>query len=124
MLTQRAAHMHDHPGQISFPGGRVDLTDSTRIETALREMEEEVGIDRQHVSVLGTLPEYRTGSGYRVTPVVSIVTPPFDLHANPDEVAEVFRSSLSVFYGWNQLPDENGRVSEWRGKKVFLYHPL
>ena len=60
MLTQRALHMHDHPGQISFPGGRVDLTDSTRIETALREMEEEVGVDRSHVEILGTLPEYRT----------------------------------------------------------------
>ena len=52
-------------------------------------MEEEVGIDRSHVDILGTLPEYRTGSGYRVTPVVSIVTPPFVIHTNPDEVAEV-----------------------------------
>ncbi len=95
MLTRRAAHLNDHAGQISFPGGRVDLTDSSRIETALREMREEVGIAREQIEILGTLPEYRTGSGYSVTPVVSIVRPPFTIQTDPMEVAEVFEVPLS-----------------------------
>ncbi|MDR0934630.1 MAG: CoA pyrophosphatase [Burkholderiaceae bacterium] len=90
MLTRRAAHLHDHAGQISFPGGRVDLTDSSRIETALREMEEEVGVEREQIEILGTLPQYRTGSGYSITPVVAIVRPPFAIRTDPMEVAEVF----------------------------------
>lgn len=97
MLTRRAAHLHDHAGQISFPGGRVDLTDSSRIETALREMEEEVGVEREQIEILGTLPEYRTASGYRVTPVVSIVRPPFTIRTDPFEVAEVFEVPFSYF---------------------------
>ncbi|MCL1886448.1 MAG: CoA pyrophosphatase [Betaproteobacteria bacterium] len=95
MLTRRAAHLHDHAGQISFPGGRVDLTDSSRIETALREMEEEVGIEREQIEILGTLPEYRTGSGYRITPVIAIVRPPFVIRTDPMEVAEVFEVPFS-----------------------------
>ena len=94
MLTRRAKHLHDHAGQISFPGGRVDLADSSRIETALREMEEEVGVERESIEVLGTLPEYYTTSGYRVTPVVSVVHPPFTVNPNPMEVAEVFEVPL------------------------------
>ena len=95
LLTRRAAHLHAHAGQVSFPGGRVDLTDSSRIETALREMEEEVGVARGHVEILGTLPEYRTGSGYSVTPVVAIVRPPFTVRTDPKEVAEVFEVPFS-----------------------------
>ncbi|NLC24106.1 MAG: CoA pyrophosphatase [Oxalobacter sp.] len=95
MLTRRAAHLHDHAGQVSFPGGRVDLTDSSRIETALREMEEEVGVEREQIEILGTLPEYRTGSGYSVTPVVAIVRPPFTIRIDPMEVAEVFEVPFS-----------------------------
>ncbi|MDR1311968.1 MAG: CoA pyrophosphatase [Burkholderiaceae bacterium] len=95
LLTRRAAHLQDHAGQISFPGGRVDLTDSSRIETALREMEEEVGVGRHCVDILGTLPEYLTGTGYRVMPVVSLVHPPFSIQTDPYEVAEVFEVPLS-----------------------------
>ena len=65
--------LKDHPGQISFPGGRVDEVDDTYIETALREAKEEIGIDRNHIEILGLMPEYRTGSGFKVVPVVSIV---------------------------------------------------
>jgi 8-oxo-dGTP pyrophosphatase MutT (NUDIX family) len=95
MLTRRAAHLHDHAGQVSFPGGRVDLSDSSRIETALREMQEEVGVEREQIEILGTLPEYRTGSGYSVTPVVAIVRPPFTIRTDPMEVAEVFEVPFS-----------------------------
>src|SRR5690606_16853704 len=79
LLTQRTAHLKDHPGQISFPGGRVEAEDGSPLETALRETEEEIGLARDHVSVLGYLPEYRTGTGFRVTPVVARVAPPFEL---------------------------------------------
>ena len=77
LLTKRTDHLHDHPGQVSFPGGRQDEGDASAVETALREAEEEVGLHRRHVDVIGRLPEYVTGSGYNITPIVSIVQPPF-----------------------------------------------
>ncbi|HJV76127.1 MAG TPA: CoA pyrophosphatase [Noviherbaspirillum sp.] len=95
LLTQRTAHLNDHAGQVSLPGGRVDASDRSAIETALRETEEEVGLDRAHIEVLGTLPDYLTASGFRVTPVVSLVRPPFDLRADPFEVAEIFEVPLA-----------------------------
>ncbi len=95
MLTLRTAHLHDHAGQISFPGGRSEPEDGSPIETALREAQEEVGLQRQHVDVLGQLPEYLTGTGYRVTPVVALVTPPFQLQADTFEVAEIFHVPLA-----------------------------
>ncbi|HYD63178.1 MAG TPA: CoA pyrophosphatase [Noviherbaspirillum sp.] len=95
LLTQRTAHLNDHAGQISLPGGRVDESDTSAIETALRETEEEVGLHRQHIDVLGTLPDYFTGTGFQVTPVVSLVRPPFDLRADPFEVAEIFEVPLA-----------------------------
>ena len=95
LLTKRTAHLNDHAGQISLPGGRVDQSDTSPIETALRETEEEVGLHRRHIDVLGTLPDYFTGTGFRVTPVVSLVQPPFDLRADPFEVAEIFEVPLA-----------------------------
>lgn len=95
LLTQRTAHLHDHAGQVSLPGGRVDAEDASAIDTALRETEEEIGLARRHIEVLGTLPDYFTGTGFRVTPVVSIVEPPFDLRADPFEVAEIFEVPMS-----------------------------
>jgi len=94
LLTQRTAHLRDHAGQISFPGGRVEDEDLSPIHTALRETEEEIGLARQHVQILGFLPEYRTGTGFRVTPVVGLVQPPFDLTLDPFEVAEAFEVPL------------------------------
>lgn len=95
LLTQRTAHLKDHPGQISFPGGRVEPDDESPLHTALRETEEEIGLKRGHITLLGYLPEYRTGTGFRVTPVVATVRPPFDLVPDPFEVAEVFEVPLS-----------------------------
>jgi len=95
LLTKRTAHLHDHPGQISFPGGRAEDADASAIDTALREAEEEVGLHRQHIDVIGALPEYVTATGYRVTPVVSIIQPPFSLQSDPFEVAEMFEVPLS-----------------------------
>jgi len=90
LLTQRTAHLRDHAGQISFPGGRVEPDDASPVATALRETEEEIGLSRRHIEILGFLPEYRTGTGFSVTPVVGLVQPPFDLQLDPFEVAEVF----------------------------------
>lgn len=95
LLTKRTDHLHHHPSQVSFPGGRMEEADASPIETALRETEEEVGLHRGHIDIIGRLPEYLTGTGYCVTPIVSIVTPPFDLEADPFEVAEVLEVPLS-----------------------------
>lgn len=95
LLTQRTTHLRDHAGQISFPGGRVEVEDATPIDTALRETWEEIGLARERIEILGYLPEYRTGTGFRVTPVVALVMPPFDLQPDPFEVAEIFEVPLS-----------------------------
>lgn len=95
LLTQRTAHLNDHAGQVSLPGGRVDEGDVSAIDTALRETEEEVGLHRRHIEILGSLPDYFTATGFRVTPVVSLVQPPFDLRADPFEVAEIFEVPLA-----------------------------
>jgi 8-oxo-dGTP pyrophosphatase MutT (NUDIX family) len=97
LLTQRTAHLSDHAGQISFPGGRVEPTDGTREETALRETEEEIGLARRHVTLLGRLPEYDIPSGFRITPVVGWIEPPFDLALDAFEVAAVFEVPLAHF---------------------------
>ncbi len=95
LLTQRTAHLTDHAGQISFPGGRAEDYDASPTDTALREAEEEIGLERRHVEVLGSLPDYYTGTGYRVTPIVALIQPPFELKADPSEVAEIFEVPLA-----------------------------
>jgi 8-oxo-dGTP pyrophosphatase MutT (NUDIX family) len=95
LLTLRTDHLSSHAGQIAFPGGRAEELDSSPIETALRESEEEIGLHRRHVSILGVLPDYVTGSAYRVTPVIALVKPPFELTADPNEVAEIFEVPLA-----------------------------
>lgn len=94
LLTQRTAHLADHAGQISFPGGRSEPEDTGPAHTALREADEEVGLERRHVEVVGMLPDYWTITGFRVTPVVGWVEPPFSLSLDSFEVAEVFEVPL------------------------------
>lgn len=95
LLTRRADHLNDHPGQISFPGGRTEADDPTAMATALREAEEEIGLARRFVQVLGTLPHYTTVTHYVVTPVVALVQPGFCLRVDASEVAEVFEVPLT-----------------------------
>ena len=95
LLTQRTDQLRDHPGQISFPGGRVEPGDLSAVDTALREAYEEIGLSPRYVEVIGFLPEYLTATGYRITPVVAFLTPPFSLRADPSEVAEVFEVPLA-----------------------------
>ena len=95
LLTQRTANLTDHPGQISFPGGRAEDYDTDAVDTALREAEEEIGLARRHVEILGCLPRYLTGTGYCVTPVVGLIEPPFEVTADPSEVAAIFEVPLA-----------------------------
>lgn len=95
LLTKRAEHLRDHAGQVSFPGGRCEPEDGSAAATALREAQEEVGIDPLQVEVLGTLPDYDTGTGFHVVPVVGLVTPPLNLKLDDFEVADVFEPPLS-----------------------------
>ena len=97
LFTQRTAHLDDHAGQISFPGGRVEARDASREQTALRETEEEIGLASGLVAVLGRLPDYEIPSGFRITPVVGWIEPPFALRPDPFEVAAVFEAPLDYF---------------------------
>jgi len=95
LFTRRTAHLKAHSGQISFPGGRVEPEDPTPEHTALRETQEEIGLAPERIELLGKLPEYHTRTGFRITPVIGVVTPPVNLLPDQNEVAEVFEVPLS-----------------------------
>jgi 8-oxo-dGTP pyrophosphatase MutT (NUDIX family) len=95
LLTQRTDHLNDHPGQISFPGGRAETIDADATATALREAHEEIGLEAFEVEVLGSLPTYTTSTGFIVTPVIALVQPGAALRPDPIEVAEVFEVPLA-----------------------------
>lgn len=114
LLTKRNANMSKHPGQIAFPGGRVDAADLTGIAAALREAEEEVALARHHVDVIGTLDRYETGTGYSILPVVGVVPPGLRFIAQEREVAEVFH----VPFGHVIDPANHElRTGEWQGRR-------
>ena len=97
LLTQRTAYLKDHAGQISFPGGGVEAHDRNRQETALRETEEEIGLSRSAITVLGQLHEYEMPSGFRITPVVGWIRPPYATRPDPLEVEDIFEVPLEHF---------------------------
>jgi len=118
IFTRRAAHLRDHSGQVSFPGGRVAAVDTSAEATALREAREEIGLDSARVEVIGRMGEYRTGTGYRITPVVGIVTPPFELRADANEVDEIFEVPLVFLLN----PANHQRHSrEWQGRQRWFF---
>lgn len=94
LFTQRTGHLAHHAGQISFPGGHVAPEDETAEETALRETEEEIGLARDRVEIVGRLNQYVTRTGFTVTPVVGFIVPPFEVVPDPHEVAGVFEVPL------------------------------
>ncbi|PMS19484.1 CoA pyrophosphatase [Trinickia dabaoshanensis] len=112
LLTQRADHLSDHAGQISFPGGRREPFDEDATATALREAQEEVALSPERVEVLGALPDYLTGTGFRVTPVVGLVHPPFTLSADTLEVAEIFEVPLPFLMN---PANHEVRLLRWEG---------
>ena len=97
LFNQRTAHLDAHAGQICFPGGRVEPGDSSREETALRETEEEIGLARGAIELLGSLPDHEMPSGFCITPVVGWIEPPFSLTLDPFEVASAFEVPLAHF---------------------------
>jgi 8-oxo-dGTP pyrophosphatase MutT (NUDIX family) len=114
LLTRRAAHMNTHSGQIAFPGGKVDPEDGSKQATALREAQEEVGLEARHVQVVGELPTYVTGTSFWVTPVVGLVSPDFRLRPNSEEVDDVFEVPLSFLMN----PANHRRHAfDWQGKQ-------
>ncbi len=94
LLTKRAETLVSHSGQVAFPGGRIDPTDASPEAAALREAEEEIGLDARHVELIGRMPDYVSGSGYRIAPVLAIVRPGFHLVINEDEVDAAFEVPL------------------------------
>ena len=113
LLTQRTAHLADHAGQISFPGGRVEPDDRDRDATALRETEEEIGLARSHVTLLGRLPDYEIPSGFRITPIVGWIEPPFELELDAFEVSAAFEAPLAHFL---ELDRYERREYRFRGR--------
>lgn len=115
LLTRRADHLASHSGQIAFPGGKVDEGDADAIAAALREAEEEIGLPPAQVEVLGAMPDYLTGSAFRITPVVALVRPGFTLHPNPHEVADVFEVPLAFLMN----PAHHRRHAlDWEGRRL------
>src|SRR5690606_26950980 len=118
ILTQRTTSLRSHSGQIAFPGGRIDPTDLSPEHAALREAEEEIGLDRSLVEVVGRMPDYVTGSGYRIRPVLSVVRPDFLPVLNADEVEDIFEVPLSF------LMDPANHIREsriWKERERFYY---
>jgi 8-oxo-dGTP pyrophosphatase MutT (NUDIX family) len=97
LLTRRTEHLHHHPGQISFPGGGMEADDATPEATALREAQEEIGLAPEGVELIGRLPDYLTGTGFHVTPIVGLLRPPLSLELDRFEVAEAFEVPLAHF---------------------------
>ncbi len=118
LLTLRTAHLSTHSGQIAFPGGRVDKEDFDASATALREAHEEVGLEPEHVRVIGSLPIYTTGSAFIITPVVALVQPGFRLNPNAHEVDDVFEVPLAFLM---DPANHRRHAIEWNGQLRHWY---
>jgi 8-oxo-dGTP pyrophosphatase MutT (NUDIX family) len=118
LLTQRSVHLSSHAGQIAFPGGKIDATDASPLDAALREAEEEVGLDRGFVEPIGYLDVYGTAFGFRILPTLARVRPGFELTINQGEVDDAFEVPLSFL-----MNPANHQVhsKEFRGMERFYY---
>lgn len=114
LLTERTAHLSSHSGQVAFPGGKVDAEDADATDTALREAQEEVGLSRNFVQVLGALPTYTTGSAFIVTPVVALVHEGFHITPNPHEVRDVFEVPLEFLM---DPANHRHHAAQWAGQR-------
>jgi len=118
LFTQRTTHLKSHSGQVSFPGGRAEPGDASAEFTALREAAEEIGLPEGRVEILARLPDYHTRTGYRVTPVVGLLTPPLELAPDPREVAEVFEVPLAFLL---EPQNRQRHTREFQGQTVGYY---
>ena len=118
LLTQRAAHLPDHPGQISFPGGKIDKGEDSAAVAALREAEEEIGLDRAAIEPLGYLDLYMTTLGYRIVPVVARLKGDFELTLNPSEVDDAFEVPLAFLM---DIANHQRHSREWQGMTRHYY---
>lgn len=118
LLTVRTAHLTAHAGQISFPGGRIEDSDADPLAAALRETEEEVGVRRDQVDIVGRLNTYITRTGYRIQPYVGVLKPPLALTPDPFEVAETFEVPLSIILS-GDMPKRHTRT--FQGRERFFY---
>jgi 8-oxo-dGTP pyrophosphatase MutT (NUDIX family) len=118
LFTQRADTLSSHPGQVSFPGGKIDIADTSHTAAALREAWEEVGIPSQSVDIIRALPAYYTGSGFRIEPIVGLVTPNFEFVAQASEVASIFELPLLELIEPNNHKVE---TREWQNMMVNYY---
>jgi 8-oxo-dGTP pyrophosphatase MutT (NUDIX family) len=118
LLTQRSAHLNEHAGQISFPGGKIDATDASPLEAALREAKEEVGLTREFIDPIGYLDLYGTSFGFRILPTVARVRPGFTLRINPPEVDDVFEVPLAFLMN---PANHQLHSKEFRGVERFYY---
>ncbi len=118
LLTKRTDHLHNHPGQVSFPGGRADAVDVSPLDTALRETNEEVGVDKDLIELVGVIEPYLTVTDFNVVPVVGFVDPSFKLKIDEFEVAEVFEVPLSTVL--NTSLYERKEIF-WKGENRFYW---
>jgi 8-oxo-dGTP pyrophosphatase MutT (NUDIX family) len=118
LLTLRASALRVHSGQIAFPGGKLDPTDASPAAAALREAEEEIGIPASRIDVLGYLPPYLSGSGFRIVPVLARIKTPFETTLNPDEVAELFEVPFAFLMS---EANHELREREWKGRQRQFY---
>lgn len=120
ILTKRAETLRSHTGQVAFPGGRIDPTDPDPEHAALRETQEEIGLDAGHIEVIGRMPDYLSGSGYRIIPVLGVVRPGFSLTINHQEVDAAFEVPLRFLMD----PANHERASRFWGDREWFYYDM
>lgn len=118
LLTKRTEHLTKHAGQVSFPGGSLDPTDAGPVDAALREAEEEIGLTSNYVNVIGSLDQYRTGTGFEISPIVATVRPGFSLTLQESEVAEAFEVPFDFILN---RQNHQRQSAVWQGRRRHYY---